>query len=183
MRSMLVLALGGCVAHGTLGTPDTDPLDTGAGDTDVPEVRERTLTCDFERMDGLDLASGSVASVSPEGPLLDLQCSLGRYVGLRSFEADADEGTDDAGGVCDVSAGGPPPTFGDLGEIPVDPAACAWRSGLLCGVYTDPYTPACAGAGWLVRDGRRDALYRLRILEDDIRDGVGRLTFEYARAD
>jgi hypothetical protein len=168
----------GCVARGAV-TPigETDDAETDAA---APVARERTLACDFVTSQGLDLATGDVRTLADGDGRMDVMCFLGRFVGLSSFEADTDRDGDDAGGLCDT---GDSPTFSDLAAIPADPRACAWRANRLCGVYTDPYTPACVGAGLLVRDGSRDALYRLRILDDDIASGVGTVTFEYAPVD
>ena len=137
-----------------------------------------TLTCaDYERCEGVHLATGRVEgfdrSVTPRAG--DVRVEIGRYLGLSAASSFCRFG---------VSPGTSTASFGALGEVPTDPSRCAWDMGpnLLCGVNMSGYTPSCTGDGLLVRDAAAQ-LYRLRVVGDRVDASGWHVEFEWVAID
>lgn len=138
--------------------------DTASGDTAPDElpVLERRLRASYEAEEGLNLPDGEVVvlgvnnETEPEAEHADLHVSLGRYIGLTTYDPDGD------GRLCAAGVG--------LASIADVAAECdgAWMLWFQCAVNMTDAEPACAGDGYLVRPLSGDALYRMRVVTDDM---------------
>lgn len=123
---------------------------------------ERTLACDYEQTQTLDLRTGVVRIVSPQAPRDDLTCLLARHVGVTA-----------QGALCALVE-----PASELGGISL-PSRCedeegiGWTNHQLCGVTMNPFSPACLNTAMVIRAASDGALYRVRVLEDFMDEARG----------
>lgn len=138
---------------------DTAPGDTADSASDELPILERRLRANYEAEEGLNLADGEVVVLSannetePDAEHADLHATLGRYIGLATYGEE--------GRLCAVGA------VATIADVPTE-CDGAWASSVLCAVNMTGAEPACAGLGFLVRPLSGDALYRVRVVTDDI---------------
>ena len=159
---MFFAALFAChVAPPSDSAPPTGGDTADTADSDLP-VLERRLRASYEAEEGLNLPDGEVVvlgvnnETEPEAEHADLHVSLGRYIGLATYDPDGD------GRLCAAGVG--------LASIADGATACdgAWMLSVQCAVNMTGAEPACAGDGYLVRPLSGDALYRIRVVTDDM---------------
>ncbi len=139
------------------------PFDTADTAPDDAPVFERRLRANYEVEEGLNLADGEVMVLSannetePAAEHADLHATLGRYIGLSTYDPSGE-----ADRLCAAGTG--------LASIADVATECdgASTSAVACAVNSAGAEPACAGLGFLVRPLSSDALYRMRIVTDDI---------------
>jgi hypothetical protein len=141
---------------------DTTPGDTADSGHDELPILERRLRANYEAEEGLNLADGEVVVLSannetePAAEHADLHATLGRYIGLATYDP-AGEGR-----LCAAGTG--------LASIADVATECdgGWMSSVQCAVNSAGAEAACAGQGFLVRPLTGDATYRMRVVTDDI---------------